>query len=209
MSLKSQRKASGTYNTPLRKFRAHFDGYDVQERKGQFAKEGQRDVLLNFSNLQVLETDSPYIYNKTQLILKFSDSVNSGWTLFEDSIATALSISLEDVSIDHIVGLDVTMEREDDFIFFVDKQNKESKGIVWRVIEAGGKRGTISSFDRALELLDGRSRGEFIGDAVADPVIQGDGILVNTILSGVFFEDARVKDQYVIKDNMFVKKIPF
>jgi len=204
--LKSKREVGGAYNTPLKKFRAHFDKYDVRKRGGQFAKEGQQDVLLSFSKLTVLDSDSAYPYEVAQLILKFSDSLNSGWTIFEDSIATVLEKKVEDVAIDDIVGMEITMEREDNHLFFTDKAGKDSIGTVWRVTEAGGKIAGVKPFDRALELLAGKGKGEFTGEAVADPVIQRDGLLVNSILGGSFFEDERVKDAYDVVEDIYTKK---
>ena len=204
--LKSKRQTGVAYNTPLRKFRAHFEGYEVQGRKGQFAKAGQRDVLLNFSKVTVLESDPAYPYNVAQLILKFSDSLNSGWCLFEDSIASVFGKNLNDVSIDDIVKMDVTMEREDNYTFFIDKNGKESKGTVWRVVEAGGRTGGITPMGKALELLEGKSKGEFIGEALADPIVQSDKTLQSIILSGAFFDDQRVKDLYQVENEVYIKK---
>ena len=204
--LKSKRQVGGAYTTPLKKFRAHFDSYDVQPRKGDFAKEGQQDVLCSFSKLTVLDTDSPYPYDNAQIILKFSDSINSGWCILEDSIATVLQKTIEEVSIDDIVNADTTWDREDNHLFFVDKAGKESRGTVWRVTEIGGKMAGVKPFDRALELLEGKSKGEFTGEAVADPVIQGEGTLVNSILGGSFFEDDRVKAAYTVTNDVYVKK---
>ena len=204
--LKSKRQVGGVYNTPLRKFRAHFDGYEVQQRKGQFAKEGQQDVLLNFSKLTVLESDPAYPYSVAQLALKFSDSLNSGWCLFEDSIAAVLGKSVDNVSIDDIVGMDVTMQREDNHFFFTDTAGKESKGTVWRVTEAGGQVAGVDPMEKALQLLEGKTRGEFIGEALADPIVQSDRTLQNIILSGAFFDDKRVVDLYTVENEVYIKK---
>jgi len=204
--LKSKRQAGGFYSTPLKKFRAHFDGYEVQERKGQFAKEGQQDVLCSFSKLTVMDSDSPYPYEVAQILLKFSDSVNSAWCVLEDSIANVLGKSVDDVAIDDIVGMDVTWEREDDHLFFTDRDGKESRGTVWRVVEAGGRAAGVKPFDRALEILEGKTRGEFIGASVADPIVQSDKTLQNTILTGSFFDDARVTDLYTVENDVYVRK---
>ncbi|GAF80437.1 unnamed protein product, partial [marine sediment metagenome] len=193
--------------TPLKKFRAHFDGYDVQPRKGQFAKEGQQDVLCSFSKLVVIESDSPYPYEVAKIILKFSDAMSSGWCILEDSIANILGKSTDEVSIDDLVNADVTWEREDNHLFFTDKAGKESRGTVWRVTEVGGMAAGVSPFDKALELLEGKGVGEFTGEAVANPIVQKDGTLVNSILGGAFFEDQRVKDAYNLVNDVYVKKV--
>lgn len=205
--LKSKRQVGGAYNTPLKKFKGHFDSYDVQERKGQFAKEGQQDVLLTFSKVTVLETESPYPYETAQLIIKFSDSLNSSWCVFEDSIASVLGKSVDDVSIEDVKGQDVTMQREDGHLFFTDKAGNESRGTVWRVVEAGGKALGVKPFDKALQLLEGKTRGEFMGEALTDPVIQGDKTLQNLILTGTFFDDARVTAVFNVENDVYVKKV--
>lgn len=205
--LKSKRQVGGAYNTPLKKFKGHFDDYDVQPRKGQFAKEGQQDVLVNFSKITVLETDSPYPYESAQLIFKFSDSINSGWCVLEDSIASVLGINVDDVNIDLLLGKNVLMEREDGHLFFTDKAGTESKGTVWRVVEVEGKVAShVDPWTKALELLEGKTRGEFMGEALTDPAIQGDKALQNMILTGTFFTDAKVISAFDVESDTYVKK---
>ena len=204
--LKSKRVVQGVYNTPLKKFKGHFDDYEVQDRKGQFAKQGQQDVLLKFSKVQVIETDSPYPYETAQLLLKFSDAPNSSWCVLEDSIGLVLTKNINDVSIDLIKGMDVEMTREDNFTFFTDKEGKAAKGTVWRVTSAGGKSApTISAFDRALEILDGKTKGEFMGAAVTDPIVQNDKSLQNSILDGSFLNDDRVKAAFTLQGETYTK----
>ena len=206
MALKSKRQVGGAYNTPLRKFKGKLTEYDVQPRKGQFAKDGQQDVLVNFKNLTVLATDSPYPYESAQLILKFSDSINSGWCVLEDSIAAVLSVGADEASIDLLIGKDQTWEKEDGHVFFTDKSGKESKGTVWRVIEVeGAVVSKVPPFDRALELLDGKTKGEFMGEALTDPAIQGDKALQNMILQGTFFGDDRVKNGFTLDGETYRK----
>jgi len=213
MQLKSKRQVLTTYSTPLKKFRGFLEGYETKGRTGRFAKEGDLDVILKFKDITVYESDAPYPYKVAQLVLKFSDAANSGWVVFEDSIAEVLGISTDDVTVDLIKGKVVLMERTDDFVFFkretTDEQGKpivvEAKGSIWKVLEVEGKI-AISPFDKALQILEGKSKGQAIGELVADPIVKTDGLLIQSILSGTFFNDKRVSDVYEKEGDVFVKR---
>jgi hypothetical protein len=206
--LKSKRELPTMYNTPLRKFRGLLESYTVKKRTGKFVKtEGAQDVILHITELQVLLTDAPYPYETAELVLKYSDSMSSAWVILENSIAEVMGIPMEEVSIENAVHQHLVMEREDNHVFFTGKDGKEAKGTVWRVIEVEGHAASqVSPFDRALELLKGKSRGEFINDAVADPVVKKDGLLVTSILSETFFADSHVTDKYQVVNDIFTEK---
>jgi len=204
--LQSKREQLVSYYTPLKKFTGHFDEYTVVARKGKFAKEGQQDVNLKYSNLSDLVSDSPYEYKTTVIALKFSDALASGYVVFENSIAKLLGKPEGSVGIDNIVGMDVTMEREDNYVFFTDDNGKESKGTVWRVTSGTGKASATTPLAKAVELLEGKSKTEFPAIAIADDVIKTDATLCNSIIEGTFFDTKEVTEMYNEVDGKYTKK---
>jgi len=204
--LQSKREQLVSYYTPLKKFTGHFDEYTVVARKGKFAKEGQQDVNLKYSNLSDLVSDSPYEYKITVIALKFSDALASGYVVFENSIAKLLGKPEGSVGIDNIVGMDVTMEREDNYVFFTDDNGKESKGTVWRVTSGTGKASATTPLAKAVELLEGKSKAEFPAIAIADDVIKTDATLCNSIIEGTFFDTKEVTEMYNEVDGKYTKK---
>jgi len=204
--LQSKREQLVSYYTPLKKFTGHFDEYTVVARKGKFAKEGQQDVNLKYSNLSDLVSDSPYEYKTTVIALKFSDALASGYVVFENSIAKLLGKPEGSVGIDNIVGMDVTMEREDNYVFFTDDNGKESKGTVWRVTSGTGKASATTPLAKAVELLEGKSKAEFPAIAIADDVIKTDATLCNSIIEGTFFDTKEVTEMYNEVDGKYTKK---
>jgi len=205
--LQSKREQLVSYYTPLKKFTGHFDEYTVVARKGKFAKEGQQDVHLKFSNMKDIISDSPYEYKTTVLALKYSDALKSGWVIFENSIASLLGKPEGTVGIDNVVGMDLTMEREDDYFFFHDeKTGKDSKGTVWRVTSGTGKASATTPLAKAVELLEGKSKAEFPAIAIADDVIKTDATLCNSIIEGTFFDTKEVTEMYNEVDGKYTKK---
>lgn len=195
--LQSKREELVSYVTPLRKFTGHFDEYNVMARKGKLAKEGQQDVHLKFSNMKDIISDSPYEYKTTVLALKYSDALKSGWVLFENSIATLLNKPEGTVGIDNVVGMDLTMEREDDYFFFHDdKTGKDAKGTVWRVVSGTGTSSATTPMEKALAMLNGETKAGFPAKAIADSVIKTDTALCNSLIEGTFFDSKEVTEMY-------------
>jgi hypothetical protein len=214
--IKSKRiKGGGLYTTPLKKFKGTLEKYEVIKRAGQYAKEGDVDVVLDFIDLQVIETDTPFPYNVARFALKFSNAEGSSWTLLEDSIATALGTSVEDVRIQDIVGKQSTWEREDNHVYSMKKVRDATTGLtveqpmagtVWRVVDVvGGSGGTASALDQALTLLEGKKRTDFIGVAAGDAAIRKDAALLKEIMSKKFFENPIVTAMYTEVAGVFTK----
>ena len=212
--IKSKRTKGGLYNTPLKKFTAVLDKYEVVARRGEYAKATDRDVIFDFSGVKVIETDTAFPYQVARFALKFSDADGSSWVMLEDSIADAMGITVEEARIGSLVGKTSTWEREDNHLFFTDKSGKESRGTVWRVINVEGMVGgsKSSALDTALALLEGKERTNFVGEAAAHPTIrndrtQRDGMsLLDAILKGNFFKYPEVTALYNETNGVFVKK---
>jgi len=191
--LKSKREVGGQfYSTPINKVEGFFEGYEVEERIGKFAKPGQKDVILKITNIEEVEADSAYPYKTAQIRMKFSDSATSSWVLLENSIADVLGISEEAVSIDDAVSSEVVLEKEKEHTFFVDKEGKASQGVVWTFTsinqgktKAKGSKRTAAA--HALELLNGKTKEAFETLALEDKVIRKDTNLLTAILGGQFY----------------------
>lgn len=209
--LKSERKAGGTFSTPIKKIAGHVDKYDTLETENKF-KQGETKtfVSLHMSNVQILEIDqgASHPYKVADIpIGNFSDWQGSGYVLFEDSIAESCGMSQDDVSIDVLVGKDIVIERIDNHLFGKAKDgSKEFRGTWWKVTSVGGQS-AVSPIDTLLGMLDGQKKGDIIGAAVSNPVIKQDGALVQAILTGAIFSDQRVTNAFDIDaQEVFHKK---
>lgn len=206
MPLKATRISSANqYYTPLKVFRAKIDKFDVVSREGQFAKEGQTDVVLTLSGIEVIEADTSFPYKTSTIRLKFSNEPNSTWVKFEDSIAAALGIAPDDCSLDLVVGASVKMSREDKVLLFTKKDGTESRGTVWSIDEVAGATAK-NPFDRAMELLEGKTQAQARQTLIGDPTVKLDGSLVNAIISGTFFADKKVTGAFKLVNEVYTKK---
>jgi len=187
--LKSKREAVASYTTPINRIKGTLKERTIENRKGTFAKPGQKDVILKITNILEVEADTPYPYKTAELRLKFSDSVSSSWVLLEDSIAEVLGVS--DVSIDDVVGGIVTLTKEKNHLFFTDKTGKESRGDIWRVVAVEGIRRVFES-NYVLDLLKGKTKEEFEKIAMDDSNIKKNVKLVSSIMNGKFYDSPEV-----------------
>ena len=219
--IKSKREAGGggNYRTALVNWRGLLEGIEPKKRGGKYAKEDDLDITWRWSNLRDIVADPAYPYTTAEWDIKHSDKEGSGYAMLEDSIAKALNLPLDQVSLASIVGCDCLMEK---FLHVYNQQGDDGRpvqGFVYRCIEAtrvsGAGGATLSSvaapakapFDAALELLEGRTRTEVMGAAPTNAGVKGDGDLINAILGGTFFADPRVAAVYTEgADGKFVKK---
>lgn len=191
MSLKSKREIMlGTYATPLTMVKGLLESYEVVDRSGMFAKEGDKDVILKITNIEKLESDTPYPYKTAAIRVKFSDSATSGWCMLEDSIAESMGIPVEKSSIDDVVSKTIVMEVEKSHLYGTDKEGKELKGDVWRIMEVEGSAKTVTdTLAYALELYKKiGDKDRFEAAALQDPKIRKNPTLVSEILGGQFYK---------------------
>jgi hypothetical protein len=85
--------------------------------------------------MQVIRSDSPFPYPQLVLSIKYSDSENSGWGLFAQSVARALNISLQDVAPMMLVQHQYHLVRHDDHLFFTNRTTgEEARGTYWEML---------------------------------------------------------------------------
>lgn len=201
--LKSKREAVASYQTPINRIKGTLAERTLEDRKGQFAKAGQKDVILKITNILEVESDTPYPYKTAEIRLKFSDSIQSSWVLLEDSINVVLGT--EDGSIDDVVSGVVTLEKEKNHLFFTDKAGKESKGDVWRVTAVEGKGASANVY--VLDLLKGKTKEEFEKVATNDSTIKKNVKLLSSIMSGKFYASPEVAAALKVNEKgVFVAK---
>lgn len=97
---------------------------------------GDTQVNLHFSNCQVIKADAVFPYAEWTLSIKYSDSQNSGWGIFGESVAEALGINIELLDIDLLKGQWCHILREDGHSFGTNRQtSQEMLGTAWHLVE--------------------------------------------------------------------------
>jgi len=188
MVLKRSTTIGGMGDPPFKKARCKVTGIRIDKRTGQFSKEGDVNIILSLGEVKVIEADSPYPFKTAELTIRASESTNSKKGIFEKSIDAVLGLSGEedDSPIWLLEGAVITLERQDDYVFFTRKDGVTGKGTVWRVVEIQGAKAKQSPLDKALELLEGKTEGEFVMAAAGDTVIRQDMDFLRTITSRQF-----------------------
>lgn len=91
-------------------------------------------VVFKIHQAQILHSDTPYPYAELDLSIRYSESQNSGWGKFGESIAAAFGISMEALDIDGLIGQVIHCVRHDNFTFFVDRQGVPAVGSFWELV---------------------------------------------------------------------------
>lgn len=195
--LRSKRVVAMVYSTPLTLVTGLLDSYKIQDRTGEYAKDGQKDVNLKLTGITGVESETAYPYKTAVIPLKFSNSASSGWVLFEDSIAEVLGVGVDEASVDDLVGSVITLQKEN-HVFFTDKEGKEAKGDVWKLIKVGakgkGKKKAATARDEALSLIAGKTKEEFESAVMDNPLIRKNTDLLSKILGGQFVTDEGITE---------------
>lgn len=187
--------------TPLRKFTGVLDSYYPEDRT--FGTQ----VILNFKDVEVLESVEPYNFPTATISIKLSNKKNSGWGVFSESVAALLP---EDQDIKDCIGKRIGMEMEVGHEYGTDRQTGEPMlGNPWKVFElegvvAGAKVTTAT--DRAKELLAGKTRAEFNKAAYADPIIRKDTALQRAITDKSFINSLIQLGEFTEDENGVISK---
>jgi hypothetical protein len=207
--IKSKREESGFIpKTPLKDFICVSKTAKLVDRTGKFAKPGQKLVIWEITDLEVIESDEPYDLKTAVIGMNYSDSANSGYVVFEDSIAEAFGVPVDEATINLTFGAKIHVQREDNHLFFVDKNKRESRGRVFRIVEVlSGAPKKVSAKDRAIELLaETGNKDDFVQAAIADSTIKKNGKLCSDIITGKFFESNAVTEAFDIEDETYTLK---
>lgn len=193
---------SGDIGTPLRKLTGVLDGYAPEDRK--YASY----IVLNFTDVEVLESSEPYNFLTAQIAIKVSNRKSSGWGVFSDSLALLLS---EDEDIKDCIGKRFGMEMEIGHVYGQDRQTGEDMlGNPWKVYELEGAVVGVESttaMDKAKELLDGKTKAEFNKAAYADPVIRKDTELQRAITDKSFINSLTQLEEFTEDENGVFHKV--
>jgi len=207
--LKSKRQLQGFIpKSSLKDFIGIVKGYTVLDRTGSFAKPGQKVVAWEFTDIEVMDSDEPYDLKTAVIGLNYSDALNSGYVAFEDTVAEAFDVPEEEACIDLTVGARIHVTREDNHLFFIDKNKKESRGVVWHVAEVVGKaKKAAPALDVALSILNGKTADEFLKESMADITIKKDAKLCQGIISGAFLKSSNVTTAFDVVNSKYIKKV--
>jgi len=215
----SGRNLQDGFGTPLRRFVGVFDGYTKEPAQGY---EGTR-VNLNFKDVEVLESIEPYNFPTATINIGLSNKKKSKWGYFAQSMCEFLP---DNQDIPDAKGKKVGMvftdgkderplgkpiwNRDADRTEFPDG---EVPNAVWIVYEIEGATvaaaGTVAmtSTDRAKELLDGKSLGDFNKAAFADQMIRKDAELQRSITDKSFQKVMLESGEFTKDENDIYHKV--
>ena len=92
-------KTGVNYNDPVEEVVGQF--LDWRLEPNSF---GDNQIIFRLSGCQILASDQPFPYADWEMVVKFSESENSGWGHFGKSAADALGVDIELLDIDLLKG---------------------------------------------------------------------------------------------------------
>lgn len=181
----------GGDQSPLMEFKGRLDSFGNPTNRF-----GRNNIILNFTQVQVIETIQPYSFPVAVVSIPYSSSKESRWGKLADSVQQFLREG-EDFP-ESYLGVELIMKKEMKELWD-GQQGKKVPKLCWTaklaqpVIVGAGK----SPADRALELLNGKTAPDFYQAAFNDSLIKSDPNLVTAILSKTFLQAMEVSGKVV------------
>jgi len=163
-----------TSGTPLRKFRGKLVDITKRmdsQRQGRDGQQGREVVDLDFSDMNVLESLTPYNYPAFQLTINYSASDRGAWAMLLKS-----SEELGVPNVNDLKSKTLLMECDPRHHYGENRDGEAITGMVWYVREVGGGDAPALSADaqheHILNLLDGKDQTGFAQAALQDSVVR-------------------------------------
>mgnify|MGYP005829468061 CR=1 FL=1 len=97
---------------------------------------GDNQITLSLSQCQILKSDSPFPYTDWALSIKYSDSLNSGWGKFGQSVAEVYQVDIDQLDIDLLKGQWLHLLRIDNVNYGTDRNTGQPfLGSAWKLVE--------------------------------------------------------------------------
>lgn len=113
---------------------------------------GTNQVAFSLSKCQVLKADSPYPYSDFTLSIKYSDSLNSGWGKFGDSVSKVLNTATDALDIDMLKGQWLHLLRIDGVPYGTDRVTGQPiTGTVWNLVEIVQENAAVTAVHPSLQ----------------------------------------------------------
>jgi hypothetical protein len=193
----------GSGKTPLREFKGTY--VDTREE----VRYGDDNWILMFKDLDVVKATEPYPFGTAELPFKQTNRKNSGWGKFAESLA---AIMPDNEDIDDQKDKTFHMVMEEGYLYGKDRDGKEMKGDIWRVVAINGATGAASggatnAEAEAMALLNGKTSVEFNQAAYGNAVIKSDAAFLSKVVSGAFIADMVASGKFTVDANGIYSKV--
>jgi len=167
---------------PLRDFKGTFEKYRTETRTFRDGGTGLY-VVLDFTDVQVIEAAEPYDFPIATLDFPYSRRRTSRWTILGDSATKLLK---DDQDIRDAVGMRLHMKMAT-YDLYDGRAQKAVPQLAWEVvgIEGTGTAVKQSPGARALEILDGKTLAQFNQEVLKDPLVRTSPI-AQDVMAGTF-----------------------
>lgn len=190
----------GFQQTPLQEFVGVFEDFEAKTND-RFSTESKVsvDVVLKFTDLEVICSREPYNFPIAQIPFKHNQSAQSKWGIFYKSLLKFLP---EDATLEEAKGHKLHIGTESHSLYQGRERGTQPTDclVVLSVdgasVEVSAGTGHASSSAKVVEssvvaavkLLDGKSEAEFNQAALRSDVVKKDSGLVNQIVSRTFIK---------------------
>lgn len=177
---------SGAPATPLRDFEGMLQGWEPYELTATWGKSIM--VKFNFTELNVLESITPYGFPQATVEIRYSEKANSKWGIFAKSASAYIPA---DEELDWLIGKNIHIKLTPGHLLWngtaeVDQSCFEMVGIAGDAMVSGVAVNTGTSRQIAVDIADGKTEAEFNQASMANPTVAADSDLIEEIMGGEF-----------------------
>jgi len=200
VDIKASELEEGFQLTPLREFIGTLEGYDA-ERDERF---NRIRVILNFTDVEVIESTEPYPFPIAQLSIPYSRRRTSQWGF----LTTSLEKFIPDGHISLFVGKRMHMKLIAENFGRWRGETEDRIRECWELINLlTPVESTVTPYQVALKLAEGKkvndpeSMREFYQEAFKNPLVKQDRELLQAILSQSFIGDALDRGDLTVDED--------
>lgn len=203
--LKTSGLRTGGRRTPLREFKGVLDG--IKTEPNQYQK---TDVILWFSELDVIASDEAYPFPITNLNITYNENEKSKWGVFADSTRKFVPENVTNVAalLESLMGKRLHMKYTGGHMMWDRDKGMETARECWELVGAeGGEPMTVATGGAsdtakiALDLMDGKTIQEWNQEVFQNPAVKVDGALIDQIIGNTFFPAMKEQGNVTVDDD--------
>jgi hypothetical protein len=193
----------GGFQDPVKEFKGKLEGFDIVESVFNNQPTGRSNVVLKFSELDVIVSTEPWQFPVKEVSIGYSDRQGSRWGIFAES---GVKFLRDDEEFQSLIGrrlhLKIVVHK-----LYQGKEKGEQPADCWEIVgveratgSSNGKAPAMSSKSQLLLLLNGHTEQQFNMEALKLPAVKGDSALTTNILNKSFVM-ALISNGLVVKDD--------
>ncbi len=184
--------------TPLRKFKGKLEEIATEDVPFKNGKTGIR-LIFKLTDVEVLAAEEPYDFPIAEVKMLYFASAQSGFGVFYNSYLKLAPAGVLAEAIGKVLEVAWTGGHQ----IYDSREGKATPQDAWEVLSIEGvETGPVqSAYDRAIDVLDGKTVQQFNTAVLAEPLVRSDAVVQASIIGKKFLPDILAKGLVSIDAN--------